>query len=100
AIARGHEAWFWSSLAALRLAPCSGASRSLRAAGRSRRCSAGWRPLRNLGPPCARRGWGRVLRLAQGTTRRWAMLRIYDVMIEVLRGLGPVAAAIERSDRD
>ena len=29
-----------------------------------------------------------------------AMLRIYETMIEVLRGLGPVTAAIERSDRD
>jgi four helix bundle protein len=28
------------------------------------------------------------------------MLRIYDVMIEVLRGLVPVATAIERSDKD
>ena len=28
------------------------------------------------------------------------MLRIYETMIEVLRGLVPVAMAIERSDRD
>ena len=28
------------------------------------------------------------------------MLRIYDTMIEVLRGLVPVVAVIERSDRD
>jgi four helix bundle protein len=28
------------------------------------------------------------------------MLRIYDTMIEVLRGLGPVVGAIERCDRD
>ena len=40
------------------------------------------------------------MREARGHTRRHAMLRIYDTMIEVLRGLQSVVVAIERHDRD
>ena len=62
-----------------------------------RRCYAA--VLRILDPACARRGRGAPLREAQGR-RRGAMLRVYDVMIDVLRRLRPVLVQIERHDRD
>jgi len=55
-------------------------------------------PLAGLTRPAlAGLGWGP----SQGArARRLAMLKIYDTVIEVVRGLKPVIAEIEESDRD